>query len=115
MTPEEVVREVLDRIHASDPSVRDLYAEDAVRYGQDGRVMHGRAAIGEFYESLFPSRTPHPVLETCLLHPPFVAALIRLPGDADPPVRYIDLFEVEDGLVQSVRVLMPPELFGPRS
>ncbi len=115
MTPEEIVREVLDRVHASDPTVGDLYAHDAVRYGHDGRVMHGRAEIAAFYESLFPTSAPHPELETLLVNPPFVAALIRLPGHEEPPVRYVDLFEIGDGEICSLRVLMPPSLFGLRS
>ena len=52
--------EVLARLHASDPSVADLYHEDAVRYGHDGVVMRGRVEIRAFYESLFPRTPPLP-------------------------------------------------------
>jgi hypothetical protein len=114
LSPEEIVREVLDRVHASDERVGELYAEDAVRYGHDGRVMQGRAEIAVFYRSIFPTSAPHPELESLLVNPPYVAALIRLPGHEDAPVRYVDLFEIRDGAIQSLRVLMPPALFGPR-
>jgi hypothetical protein len=107
MDPEQVVIEVLERLHASDPSVGDLYHDDAVRYGQDGTVMHGRAETMAFYETLFPRTPPFPEVRALFSHAPFVGALIRLPGDADPPFEYIDLFEIEDGLVRSIRVLRP--------
>ena len=107
MEPEQVVLEVLERLHASDPSVADLYHEDAVRYGHDGAVMRGRAEIRAFYESLFPRTPPLPEVRALFSQPPYVGALIRLPGDVDPPYEYVDLFEVEDGLVRSIRVLPP--------
>jgi hypothetical protein len=107
MEPEEVVLEVLARLHASDPRVADLYHEDAVRYGHDGTVMRGRNAIREFYESLFPRRPPLPEVRALFAHAPFVGVLIRLPGATDPPYEYVDLFEVVDGLVRTIRVLLP--------
>ena|SRR6476659_5254703 len=107
MEPEQVVLEVLERLHASDPSVGDLYHEDAVRYGHDGTVMRGRAEIQGFYESLFPRKPPLPEVQALFSDTSFVGALIRLPSDTDPPYEYVDLFEVKDGLVRSIRVLLP--------
>lgn len=98
--------EVLHRLHESDPTVGELYHEDAVRFGHDGTVMRGRTEIMEFYRSLFPRTPPVPELLGLYVHPPFVGALMRLSGDAAPPVSYVDLFEVEGGLVRSVRVLL---------
>ena len=69
--------------------------------------MRGREEIRAFYESLFPRTPPLPELRALFSHPPFVGALIRLPGDTDAPYEYVDLFEIEDGLVRSIRVLVP--------
>ena len=107
MDPEQLVRTVFDRVHASDPSVRDLYATDAVRIDQHGTRYEGRAAIGDFYESIFPTPTPHPELEHLLVSPPMVAAILRLPGRNGPGSRYLDLFEVEGDQILSVRVMFP--------
>ena len=108
MRPEDLVRTVFERVHASDPTVRDLYAEDAVRIDQTGRRYEGRVAIGEFYESLFPTSPPHPELEALFVNPPFVAALLRLPGREDSGGYYLDLFEIEDGAIRSLRVMFQP-------
>ncbi len=105
MMPDEVVREVFTRLHASDPSVRELYHPAAVRYGQDGTVHHGRDEIGAFYESLFPMRS-HPDVVSVFVAEPWVATLMRRQSD-EGPVDYLDLFEVENGLVRSIRVLLP--------
>jgi hypothetical protein len=114
MEPEQVVLEVLERLHASDPSVADLFHEDAIRYGHDGTVMRGRAEIQAFYESLFPREPPLPELRALFSHAPFVGALLRLPGDTDPPYEYVDLFEVDGGLVRSIRVLQPKAIHSRR-
>ena len=114
MEPEQVVLEVLARLHASDPRVADLYHEDAVRYGHDGVVMRGRVEIRAFYESLFPRSPPLPEVRALFAHAPFVGALIRLPRGTDPPYEYVDLFEVEDGLVRSIRVLQPKAIHSRR-
>lgn len=106
MTDEEVVRAVFERVHASDPTVRDLYAEDAVRYGHDGLVQRGRAAIGEFYQAWFPSKPPHPEIECLLASPPYIAALLRLPEREGRRGWCVDLFEVEDGAIRTLRVLL---------
>jgi hypothetical protein len=108
LTSEEIVRSVFDRVHASDASVADLYAEDAVRIDQNGHRFVGREEIRRFYESIFPTSIPHPELEYLFVNPPFVGALLRLPVRAGASgSRYLDLFEVEAGLIRSLRVMFP--------
>jgi hypothetical protein len=108
VSPEDIVRSVFERVHASDPAVGDLYAEDAVRIDQYGQRYEGRAAIREFYTSIFPTSEPHPALEAMFVNPPFVGALLRLPGRQDNEGFYLDLFEVEDGLIRSLWVIFQP-------
>ena len=103
---EGVVRELFDRVHASDLSVVELFHEDAVRYGHDGRIQRGRAEIADFYASIFPSSHPQPEIEY-LVHEPFVGALLTLPENEQGLRHVIDLFEVEDGAIRSLRILMP--------
>src|SRR4051794_13920213 len=110
MTPEEIVRAVFDRVHASDPTVSDLYAEHATRVAHDGR-QDGRAAIARFYERRFPMKPPFPEIDGLFATPPFVAVLLRLPepdgAEHDGPrPRVLDLFEVEAGEIRSLHVLM---------
>jgi uncharacterized protein (TIGR02246 family) len=38
--------------------LRELFAEDAVFYAPGNRVLHGRDAIGAFYEEFLPSIKP---------------------------------------------------------
>jgi hypothetical protein len=108
MEAEEIVRAVFARVHASDPAVSDLYSSDAVRYGHDGRVQRGRAAIAEFYQSWFPARPPFPEIECLLVNLPYVGALLRLPEREGQPRWCLDLFEVEGGSIRSLRVMLEP-------
>jgi ketosteroid isomerase-like protein len=112
MSPEDVVRSVFERVHASDPSVGDLYAEDALRIDQHGQRFAGRAAITEFYKSIFPTSAPHPTLEALFVNLPVVGALLRLPGRDGNTGLYLDMFEVEDGLIRSLRVIFQPDTAG---
>jgi hypothetical protein len=106
MDAEEIVRAVFERVHASDPTVSDLYRDDAVRYGHDGRVQRGRAAIAEFYQSWFPARPPFPEIEDLLVNLPYVGALLRLPEREGQSRWCLDLFEIEGGAIRSLRVLL---------
>jgi hypothetical protein len=108
LNPEEIVRAVFDRIHASDPSVADLFADDAVRVDQTGQRFEGRAAISAFYNSIFPTQAPHPHLEHVFVNLPYVVALLRRPGVDGYGARYIDLFEVDGALIRSIWVLFEP-------
>lgn len=109
MGSEELVRQVFERVHASDPAVSDLYADDAVRIDQEGRRYEGRPAIAQFYESIMPTSPPHPVLEHIFVNPPFVGALLRLPERNGIARHYLDLFEVDNGAIRSLRVMFPPD------
>ena len=106
MSPEQLVRQVFERVHASDPSIVELFHEDAVRHGQDGRSQHGRAAIGAFYQSLFPTSPPYPEIDQVFIQLPYVGVLLRLPENEAGLRHVIDLFEVEDGAIRTLRVLM---------
>ena len=108
MDPEDLVRTVFERVHASDPAVGDLYAEDAIRVDQYGQRYEGRAAITGFYESIFPTSSPHPQLECLFVTPPLVGALLRLPGKDGTAGLYLDLFELKDGLIHSLWVMFQP-------
>jgi predicted SnoaL-like aldol condensation-catalyzing enzyme len=108
VSPEDIVRSVFERVHASDPAVGDLYAEDAVRIDQYGQHYEGRAAITEFYASIFPTPEPHPELEAMFVNLPFVGALLRLPRHDGNAGLYLDLFEVEDGSIRSLWVMFQP-------
>jgi ketosteroid isomerase-like protein len=108
MKPEDLVRELFERVHASDPGVRDLYAEDAVRVDRHGRRFEGRDAIGRFYQSIFPTSPPYPTLEHVYVNLPFVAALLRLPERDGIGGVYVDLFEIEGGEIRSLRVMFEP-------
>jgi len=113
MQPEDLVRLVRKRIHASDPSVRELFAQDAVRIDAQGKRYEGRDAIGRFYESIFPIPRPYAQLEHLFANPPFVAAQLRLPErDGASGECYLDLFEVRDGAIHSVRVMLTSDRSG---
>jgi ketosteroid isomerase-like protein len=108
LEPEDLVRTVFERVHASDPTVGDLYAEDAVRIDQYGQRYEGRTAITRFYESIFPTSSPHPELECLFVNLPMVGALLRLPGRDGPGGLYLDLFEVREGLIRCLWVMFQP-------
>jgi hypothetical protein len=108
LDPEDLVRAVFERVHASDPTVGDLYAEDGVRIDQHGKRYEGRAAITRFYESIFPTSSPHPELECVFVNLPMVAALLRLPGQDGPGGLYLDLFEVREDLIHCLWVMFQP-------
>jgi len=112
LDPEDLVRAVFERVHASDPAVGELYAEDAVRLDQYGQRYEGRVAITQFYESIFPTSSPHPELECLFVNLPLVGALLRLPGKDGAAGLYLDLFEVKDGLISSLWVMFQPSADG---
>jgi hypothetical protein len=107
MSPQELVLEVFERVHASDPTVSDLYAEDATRTARDGR-QEGRAAIARFYDSMFPTAPPYPQIDGVFATPPFVGVLLRLPEREGRVGRVLDLFEVRNGAIQSLWVCYEP-------
>ena len=77
-------------------------------YGTDtmGSYSEGAPLIGEFYQARFPSKPPHPEIECLLASPPYIAALLRLPEREGRRGWCVDLFEVEDGAIRTLRVLL---------
>jgi hypothetical protein len=89
-------------MQARDPSVADLFHEDASLIGL-GRVTSGKAAIREFYESTIQRAGPSPtVIGDLLVSGPRVAAEIDISLSDTTSVHVVDLFVVEDGLIRSL-------------
>jgi SnoaL-like domain len=101
MTPEEVVGELFARVRAGDIAVADLYAEDGVLDTGDATCV-GRDAIRDYYARVLQSGI-QPNVEALYAKPPLYAAqlCVTTPGGE---VRVLDLFEVGDGEVRSLRV-----------
>jgi hypothetical protein len=98
------VRAVFARVGVGDLSVADLYAEHAtIVFGDapDARV-EGREAIRAFYEQAVAMR-PQPRVEDMVEVPPFYAAVVDVPV-ADGHIRALDVFEVDDGGIRSLRI-----------
>lgn len=98
------VREVFARVGAGDPTVADLYAEDAVLVygdGPDARV-EGREAIRAFYERAS-ALHPQPQVEELVEAPPYYAVVVDVPI-ADGHIRALDVFEVDDDGIRSLRI-----------
>jgi hypothetical protein len=105
MRPEALARTLFDRVRSCDPSVADLFADDATFDHGDTQV-HGRAAIAAFYAELFATAAPQPEVTDVFVGPPHVVAVLRVQVP-DGEVRVADLLEVEDGLIRSLRVCRP--------
>jgi hypothetical protein len=102
MTPDETVRALFDRLHASDRSAMELFAPDAVRIAPDGRY-DGRDAIAAFYEKRFQAGGLPNLPKVFFAHPPLVVALLSLTIDGRH-VGMIDVFRVENGLITEIVV-----------
>jgi hypothetical protein len=92
------VREVFSRVRNADPTVADLYTEDAIiLYGQNGRAV-GREEIRAFYVRAFEAIFPQPQVEAVLEDPPRFVAIVDVPT-RDRHHRALDLFELDgDGI-----------------
>lgn len=98
--PAEVVRSYFERMCARDPSVVDLFHDDASLVGLGG-VRSGKAAIGEFYEGSIQGASPSPTLTgELLVCGPRVAAEIEISLSNGSSVHAVDLFVVEGGLIR---------------
>ena len=100
-----LVKEFFDRVHAGDLSVCELYAPDGMRIDHEGREFRGRESIRGVYAGMFPLPPTHPEVAALHRNPPFLAAVMRFPGRSGEGSQYIDLFEIEDGLIRTLRVL----------
>lgn len=105
MSPEDVVRTLFARVRAHDVSVSDLFAPDATLEAP-GRQIRGRDEIRRFYEGVFQSGGVHPEVEELFVAAPVVAALLRVTGATGDVLRVLDLFELEAGVIRSMRVCM---------
>jgi hypothetical protein len=83
-----------------------LYAEDAIRYGHDGQIQVGRTAIAEFYRSYPPVSRPYAEVECLLVNGPFIGALLRLPADSHRGGWCLNIFEIDETGIRSLRVLL---------
>ncbi len=106
MDDTSLVKVFFDRVHAGDLSVAEMYAPDGIRVDHEGRVFRGRDAIRQVYEGMFPLPPVHPEVASLLKNPPFLAAVMQWPGRTGVGSQYVDLFEIEGGLIQTLRVLV---------
>jgi uncharacterized protein (TIGR02246 family) len=97
-----VVAQYFARMRARDPSVADLFHEDASLIGL-GSVRTGKAAIREFYEGSIRGASPSPTLVgEILASGSRVAAEIRISFTNGASIHAVDIFVVEDGLIRSL-------------
>ena len=100
--PRSVVLEYFRRVKAADPSLADLFHEDARLVGL-GTVTEGRAAIAAFYAGATDRAAPSPrLLAPLLVDGPRVAAEIAIDLADGARLHVMDLFEIHDGLVASL-------------
>jgi hypothetical protein len=100
--PAATVSEYFARMRARDPSVVELFHDDASLIGL-GKVTQGRLAIHEFYSHVIETAGPTPQIVGELLAAGSrvaVEIVIALAGGAS--VHAIDLFVVEDGRIRSL-------------
>jgi hypothetical protein len=95
-----IVREVFARVRRADPSVADLFAEDAVITIPGAAPIVGRDAIRAHYERVFANLAPQPQVTVLLAEPPhYVGVIDVVTTDAPGGSRAVDLFDVgEDGI-----------------
>ena len=96
-----VATEYFVRMRAGDPSVVDLFSDDAELIGLGDRVT-GIAAVREFYERTI--RDAGPVPEVLVIAAEgdvaFAEILIAVPGI--DPIHVVDRFETRDGRIRSL-------------
>ena len=98
----EIVRAYFDRMIHRDPSVADLFHDDARLIGLGG-VKSGKQAIRAFYEEAIRNAAPTPTLiGELLVSGDRVAAEIRIELAEAPPLHVVDLFVVEAGRIRSL-------------
>ena len=97
----DVVREYFRRMREADPSVVDLFAEDAQLIGLGNRVV-GAAAIAEFYGMAQKDAGAEPdvVSVASAGDRVFAELFVRLPDS--PPVHVVDVFSIKDGRIATL-------------
>lgn len=100
--PTDVVQSYFDRIRGRDPSVADLFHEEATLIGLGG-IKQGRETIREFYAGAIENAAPTPALVGDLLASGNrVAAEINIALSTGSTLHVMDLFVVEKGLIRSL-------------
>jgi len=100
--PTTVVTEYFRRVSAKDPRIAELFAPDASLVGL-GTTVTGRDAIAEFYRESVERASPSPtVVGALMVDGSRVAAEIVIALTNMAPLHVIDLFEVKDGLINSL-------------
>jgi hypothetical protein len=100
--PAAVVAEYFRRVGARDDQIAALFAPDASLIGL-GTVVSGGSAIADFYRESIERAAPTPTLVGSLLvDGSRVAAEIVIELTGLPPLHVVDLFVVNDGLIDSL-------------
>jgi hypothetical protein len=100
--PAAVVAEYFRRVGARDDQIAALFAPDASLIGL-GTVVSGSLAIADFYRESIERAAPTPTLVGSLLvDGSRVAAEIVIALTGLPPLHVVDLFVVNDGLIDSL-------------
>jgi SnoaL-like domain len=97
-----MVRTVFARVRDRDPSVSDLYADDATIRSADG-LHQGRQEIVRFYERV---RAPgvQPQIEDLFVNLPLVVAVLNVTTSDGQVVRVADVFEVGEDAIRSLQI-----------
>ena len=105
MEPEEVVRALFAGVAGQDLSIVELFAPDAV-LDVDDEPRVGHDQIRRFYAGAF-EHAVRPEVEAIFARPPQYAALLRVTTPSGD-VRVLDLLEIVDSRIRTLRVLRPP-------
>jgi hypothetical protein len=100
--PASIVTEYFSRMQARDPSVVDLFDDDACLVGL-GSKRSGRDAIREFYHNIIDRAAPSPRrVGELLVEGSRVAAEIYIDLPNGSTVHAVDLFHIERGRIRSL-------------
>ena len=107
--PIEIAGEYFDRMRARDPSVAELFHEDAELIGL-GTRRRGRPAIEEFYRGVIERAGPTPTLiGSPLCDNDRVLAEIMIELGGGMTVHAVDRFDIQDGLIRSLTYFIANE------
>jgi hypothetical protein len=105
VTPEQVVNEYFSRMQQSDYAVAELFAEDAVLIGM-GEPISGKEAVAAFYQDSISRAAPNPDPLLVFSEGPYVAAEIRISIADGSELHVLDIFEVRDGFIHSLKYFL---------
>jgi hypothetical protein len=105
VTPQQVVNEYFSRMRHSDFAVAELFAEDAVLIGM-GEPICGKDAVAAFYRDSISRAAPSPDPLLVFSDGPNVAAEIRITIADGTELHVLDIFEVRDGLIHSLKYFL---------